>query len=192
MSIIIPGCKCFFIVARSISVILYCLIPVIPGSNVIWKEGKFSYLRQPQIIQTNYSRVWLVTLCCLYPDTCYTTSLNICCREHPRMCLCFYLARPAHLTGAKYARGEQHPRFSLVCASVKLVSLTRQVPRVLPPPWREELGNEVVTCAQSSACYVVQFVPALVIFLKGGYDYTFFLFGKHISLLSLAFKRRFY
>ena len=41
-----------------------------------------------------------------YPDTCYTTSLNICCREHPRMCLCFYLARPAHLTSAKYARGE--------------------------------------------------------------------------------------
>ena len=34
MSIIIPGCKCFFIVARSISVILYCLIPVWQQCNM--------------------------------------------------------------------------------------------------------------------------------------------------------------
>ena len=34
----------------------------------------------------------------------------------------------------------------------------------------------------------MKFVPALAIFLNGGYDYTFFLFGTYISLLSLAFK----
>ena len=150
---IIPGCKCFFIVARSIIVTLQCLIPVWQQCNM--ERGEILLPK----IATDYPNKLLP---CLARYTVLSLPWHVL-HNKPKYLLqgtsknvsLFLPYGPAHLTSAKYAGEEWHSRLSLVCVSVKLVSLTRQVPRVLPPPWREELGNEVVTCAQSSACYVV-------------------------------------
>ena len=152
MNIIIPGCKCCFIVARSISVILYCLIPVWQQCNM--ERGEILWPK----IATDYPNKLLP---CLARYTVLSLPWHVL-HNKPKYLLqgtsknvsLFLPCEASALDRRKIRRRRIAPRFSLVCASVKLVSLTRQVPRVLPPPWREELGNEVVTCAQSSACHV--------------------------------------
>ena len=131
------GCKCFFIVTRSISTILYCLILVWQQNNVEGGENSLtcdSHRLSKQIVPAFGSLQSVVSTM-----THYTTSLNTYCREHPRMCLCFDLARPVRLSSARYAREElQPPALAQEC---RCYSLARLVPRVQGSVFPVERGT---------------------------------------------------
>ena len=149
------GCKCFFIVARSVSVILYSLILVWQQCNMERRENSLTW-----ILSKDYPNKLLPCLACY---TVFSLPWHVI-HNKPKHLLqgtsknvsLFLPCEASALDEHKIRARRIAPPFSRACASVKLVSFTRQVGRVLSSPWREELGNEVVTRVQSSACYVVK------------------------------------
>ena len=178
MSIIIPGCKCFFIVARSISVILYCLIPVWQQCNM--ERGE---ILSPKIATDYPNKLlpWLARYTVLsLPWHVLHNKPNYLLHGTSKNVSSFLPCEARALDERKIRARRMAPPGSRSCVPVSSWCHSHdRFPGFYPPPWREELGNEVFTRTQSSACYAMKFVPALIIFLNGGYDYTFSSF-RHV------------
>ena len=120
------GCKCFFIVARSISVILYCLIPIWQRCNM--ERGGILLPK----IATDYPNKLLPCL------ARYTVS--------------FLPWKASALDERKIRARRIAPPRSRSCVPVLSWCHSRMMrfmherfPRFFSPLWREELGNEVVS-----------------------------------------------
>ena len=172
------GCKCFFIVTRSISVILYCLIPVWQQCNK--ERGESCPTQDSHRLSKQIAPVFGSLHCVSQPWHVLHNKPNYLLHGTSKNVSSFLPCEARALDERKIRARRLAPPGSRSCVPVSSWCHSHdRFPGFYPPPWREELGNEVFTRTQSSACDAMKFVPASIIFLNGGYDYTFSSF-RHV------------